>query len=49
MANPVRWFQVEKLAGTLLEEGSLGARRVRMVIRKAGEEYVRAQGASTFA
>ncbi len=41
MANPMRWHQVEALVNALLNEGSLGARRVRMVIKDAGERWVR--------
>ncbi|MDF1525127.1 MAG: hypothetical protein RRA15_02730 [bacterium] len=44
MGNPMRWFQVQALAEALLEDEQLGARRVRMVIKEAGEEWVRAQG-----
>ncbi len=44
LANPMRWFQVQALAEALLEDEQLGARKVRMVIREAGEEWVRAEG-----
>ena len=40
LANPMRWHQVKALVKALLEEGSLGARKVRMVIREAGEEWL---------
>jgi len=45
MTNPMRWFQVKVLAEALMEQEQLGARKVRMIIKEAGEEYVRAQGA----
>ena len=37
MANPMRWFQVRMLAEALLEMEQLGARKVREIIREAGE------------
>ena len=43
LANPMRWHQVEVLVKALLEEGSLGARKVRMVIKEAGERWVEKQ------
>jgi len=39
MANPMRWFQVRILAEALLEQQQLGARKVRDVIREAGERW----------
>ena len=44
VANPMRWYQVEALVEELLKEGSLGARKVRMVIREAGEEWCEEHG-----
>ncbi len=39
MANPMRWFQVKILAEALLEHEQMGARKVRMIIKEAGEEW----------
>jgi len=44
LANPMRWYQVKVLAEALLELEQLGARRVREIIKGAGEEWVRAEG-----
>ena len=41
MTNPMRWFQVKILAEALLEHEQMGARKVRMIIREAGEEWCR--------
>ena len=40
LANPMRWFQVQILAEALLELEQLGARKVRMIIKEAGEEWL---------
>ena len=40
MANPMRWFQVQALAEALIEDEQLGARKVRMVIKEAGGEWL---------
>jgi len=50
MANPMRWFQVKILAETLLEQEQLGARKIRMIIKEAGERWCKENqypGAST--
>jgi hypothetical protein len=39
MANPMRWFQVLTLAEALLEQEQLGARKVREIIKEAGERW----------
>jgi hypothetical protein len=39
MGNPMRWFQVQTLAEALLEQEQLGARKVRMIVKEAGEEW----------
>lgn len=39
IANPLRWFQIQILAEALLERGQLGARRVREIIKGAGERW----------
>jgi hypothetical protein len=39
ISSPMRWFQVQKLAGALLEHEKLGARKVREIIREAGKEW----------
>jgi hypothetical protein len=39
MANPMKWFQVRILAESLLDHERLGARKVREVIREAGERW----------
>jgi hypothetical protein len=39
VANPMRWFQVRILAKTLLEQEQLGARKVREIIKRAGDEW----------
>jgi hypothetical protein len=41
LANPMRWFQVQALAEALLEDEQLGARKVRMIIKGAGEEWLK--------
>jgi hypothetical protein len=40
MANPMRWFQVRILAKALLEQEQMGARKIRMIIKEAGEEWL---------
>jgi len=42
--NPLRWHQIDQLAKALLEHERLGARKVREVIREAGEEWTESQG-----
>jgi hypothetical protein len=37
--SPLRWFQLEKLAGALLDHEKLGARRVRETLREAEMEW----------
>jgi hypothetical protein len=39
MANPMRWFQVRILAESLLQHEQLGARKVREIIKGAGERW----------
>jgi len=41
MANPMRWHQVQALAEALLELKQLGAKKVREIIREAGEKWCR--------
>jgi len=43
LGNPMRWFQVKVLVEALLEQEQLGARKVRMVIKEAGEEWLERQ------
>ena len=40
MANPMRWFQVRILAESLLHHEQLGARKVREIIKEAGEKWI---------
>ena len=44
VANPMRWYQVKILAEALLEQEQLGARKVRMIIKEAGEEWCEEHG-----
>lgn len=39
LSAPWRWHQVKKLAQALLEEEKMGAKRVREVIRDAGQDW----------
>jgi hypothetical protein len=39
MANPWKWYQVQRLAEELLANEKLGARKVREVIREAGRQW----------
>ena len=43
MANPMKWFQVQILTEALLEQERLGARKVRMIIKEAGEKWIEKQ------
>jgi hypothetical protein len=40
IANSMRWFQIRILAEALLEQEQLGARKVREIIREAGERWI---------
>ncbi len=39
VANPMRWYQVRILAEALLEQEQLGARKVKEIIKEAGERW----------
>jgi len=39
IANPMRWFQIRTMAEALLEHKQVGARKVREIIKGAGEEW----------
>jgi hypothetical protein len=39
IVNPLRWFQVRILAEALLKHEQLGARKVREIIKEAGERW----------
>ena len=42
--RPLRWYQIQRLAKSLLEEEKLGARRVREIIRDAAREWTGSLG-----
>ncbi|UCF87896.1 MAG: hypothetical protein JSV70_05520 [bacterium] len=46
VTNPMRWSQIRTLAKALCEQDQLGARKVREIIREAGEEWVSTQNAA---
>ncbi len=46
VASPMRWSQIRTLADALLEQDQLGARKVREIIKEAGEEWISTQNAA---
>lgn len=48
IANPMRWYQIQSLAEALLEHEQLGARKVRMIIKEAGEEWCKKHEVSEY-